>query len=121
MKDLKEGTKFDTGKARIDLVPKSVIFSIAEILTFGAIKYAAHNWKKGILYSRVFSSLMRHMWAWWDGEDMDPESGKSHLWHAGCNIAFLIEYESNKEKYVSFDDRYVGEKEDDRDTRTITN
>lgn len=106
---LKQGAKFDSGKPRVDLVPPTLINGVAEILTFGAVKYAAHNWRKGIAYSRVISSLFRHLLAWVGGEQIDPESGKSHLWHAGCNIAFLIEYESKPEVYAKFDDRYKGE------------
>lgn len=106
---LKQGAKLDTGKPRMDLLPASLLLGVAEILTFGAQKYAAHNWRKGINYSRIYSSLQRHLNAWHSGEEFDPETGKSHLWHAGCNIAFLIEYSSNPEKYAKFDDRYKGE------------
>lgn len=60
------------------------------------------NWELGMNWSRVFGALMRHMWAWWGGEKVDPETGKSHLWHAGCCIAFLIAYEERK---VGNDDR----------------
>lgn len=108
-KTLTEGTKFDSGKPRVDLVPPSMILGVAEILTFGAAKYAAHNWRKGIAYSRIVSSLFRHLLAWVGGEKLDPESGKPHLWHVGCNVAFLIEFESNPEKYKQFDDLYKGE------------
>lgn len=62
------------------------------------------NWELGMDWSRVFGALMRHMWSWWKGEKLDPETGKSHLWHAGCCIAFLIAYE---ERNVGNDDRPV--------------
>lgn len=107
---LAEGTKYDQGKPRHDLLPTSLMHGVAEILTFGAKKYAEHNWRKGIAYSRIYSSLQRHITSWQSGETIDPESGKPHLWHAGCNIAFLIEFESKPEQYKSFDDRYKGDK-----------
>jgi hypothetical protein len=44
-------------------------------------------------WSRPFSALQRHLAAWWEGECVDPETGMSHLWHAGCCIIFLIAYE----------------------------
>jgi hypothetical protein len=63
-------------------------------------------------WSRVFGALMRHMWCWWSGMqptsksflfgDLDAETGKSHLWHAGCCLAFLIAYE---ERATGTDDR----------------
>lgn len=51
------------------------------------------NWEKGMDWSRPFSALHRHLEAWWNGENHDPETGYSHLWHAGCCILFLIAYE----------------------------
>jgi hypothetical protein len=50
----------------------------------------------------VYGALMRHMWAWWSGEATDKETGKSHLWHAGCCIIFLITYEA---RGIGKDDR----------------
>ena len=70
------------------------MFAISEILTFGAKKYDDRNWENGLHWSRVFGAVMRHMWAWWGGEDKDPESGMSHLWHAACGLTFLVAYEA---------------------------
>lgn len=91
-----EGVKFDGGKVRMDLLPPELPFAVADILGFGAGKYGDRNWEKGMNWSRVFGALMRHMWAWWGGENTDAETGKSHLWHAGCCIAFLIAYEQRR-------------------------
>lgn len=88
-----EGIKLDQGKIRFDLFPGDVLWAICDILTFGALKYEARNWEKGMDWSRLFGALQRHTWAWWQGEDKDLETGKSHLWHAGCCIVFLIAYE----------------------------
>lgn len=106
---LKQGAKLDTGKPRLDLVPTSLEEAVGTILTMGAIKYAPHNWRKGINYSRIIASLKRHLNEFYKGQNIDAESGKPHLWHAACNIAFLIDYETNPEKYGKFDDRYKGE------------
>ena len=103
---LVEGTKYDENKVRLDLFPGDSLFAISEILTFGAKKYADRNWEKGMKWSRPFGALMRHMWAWWMGENFDKETGKSHLWHAGCCIVFLIAYEARGMR--DFDDRPVG-------------
>ena len=43
-----EGLKYDGGKLRYDLVPVSAIEGDAEVFTYGAEKYGAHNWEKGI-------------------------------------------------------------------------
>jgi hypothetical protein len=42
-----------------------------------------------------FAALLRHLFAWWRGEELDPESGLSHLAHAGCCLMFLMEYRRN--------------------------
>jgi hypothetical protein len=93
---MSRGVKFDGSKPRFDLLPPEMLFGVSDILAFGAAKYGDRNWELGMNWSRVFAALMRHMWAWWRGENLDAETGKSHLWHAGCCIAFLIAYEARK-------------------------
>lgn len=102
IEDTEEGVKFDNEKPRYDLIPPEMLHQVAEILTFGAAKYGSRNWEKGMCWGRVFAALMRHMWAWWRGENTDPETGKSHLAHAACCIAFLMAYETRQ---VGEDDR----------------
>lgn len=99
------GRKDDADKPRYDLLPPEALDAIAQVLTYGAAKYAPRNWELGMSWGRVFGALMRHMWAWWRGEARDPETGFSHLWHAGCCIAFLIAYEARK---TGTDDRHKG-------------
>lgn len=111
-----EGRKDDGGKVRLELVPPELVFSVGAVLTFGAMKYDDRNWERGMSWGRVFGALMRHLWAWWGGKgpttksflftDTDAETEMSHLWHAGCCIAFLITYE---ERGAGTDDRYKGE------------
>ena len=101
----------------VELIPPELLFAVATILTSGAIKYADRNWEHGMSWGRVFGALMRHLWAWWGGKapttksflfgDLDFETGHSHLWHAGCCIAFLIAYE---ERSKGTDDRWNGGK-----------
>lgn len=88
-----EGRKDDGGKDPWDLLPWDAVRCIVRVFDFGARKYAPRNWEKGMAWSRCYSALMRHMTAWWEGERQDPETGMSHLWHAGCCILFLIAYE----------------------------
>lgn len=98
-----EGRKDDTGKVRLELVAPEFLFALATILTFGAEKYDARNWEKGMSWGRVFGALMRHLWAWWGGArptrtsfafgQLDAETGHSHLWHAAACLMFLVSYE----------------------------
>jgi len=92
-------------KTRFDLVPWDSVGDIADVLQSGAAKYGAHNWCRGAHWSRYFSALCRHIFAWWRGEDRDRETGKSHLAHAGCCLLFLMEYQRNS---WGTDDRFTG-------------
>lgn len=99
----KVALKFDTEKPRMELLPTAPLVGIAEILTFGAEKYAPHNWRLGFDYSRLIGAAYRHLSAFNDGEDLDPESGKSHIDHALCCLMFLSE---QIKKGTGTDDRY---------------
>lgn len=106
-----EGIKHDQGKPRLELLPSDSLEEIAKVLTFGAKKYSAENWRKGINYSRLMGAAMRHLLAWKDGEDKDPESGLTHLAHAGCCVLFLIWMEKNRQ---DLDDRFKLDKKGEK-------
>ena len=80
-------------KPRWDLIPSGAIEEIAQVLAFGANKYGEHNWARGAAWHRYFRALCSHVFAWWRGEDRDPETGLNHLAHAGCCLVFLMEYQ----------------------------
>jgi len=92
--DTKEekGIRFDDGKVRHDLLSSNAINELSKVLTFGAQKYAAHNWRKGMAWSRVIGSLKRHLNAIERGEDFDHETGVLHAAHVMCNAMFLTDY-----------------------------
>jgi len=95
-------------KLPLDLVPPEMEIAIASVLREMNIvlkKYPKNNWRKGLTYSTYYAAARRHMLKWWIGEDIDPESGLPHLWHAACNLSFLISQEMNKSKYKKYDDR----------------
>lgn len=96
------GVKFDTGKPTFELLPDDALAGIQKVLDFGAQKYSARNWEKGMNWTRPWNATMRHLWAWMRGERVDPETGLSPLLHAGCEILFLIAYEMRN---VGVDDR----------------
>lgn len=88
-----QGVKYDTGKDPWFLFPWDAAKCIVIVLAFGAEKYAPRNWEKGMDWSRCFRACIGHMTDWWQTGEPDPETGYSHLWHAGCCILFLIAYE----------------------------
>jgi hypothetical protein len=98
------GIKHDQGKPRMELLSAVALKKIAEVMSFGAHKYEDHNWRKGFKWSRLYGAALRHTLAHMDGEDKDPETGLSHLAHAGCCIMFLLEHEA---RGLGEDDRFV--------------
>lgn len=92
--------KKDNGKTRWDLLPFETVETIAEILTFGATKYGADNWQKvPDAKQRYQAAFMRHYVAYLKGEKKDAESGINPLFHAFCNLMFLVWLElHNKDK-----------------------
>lgn len=102
------GLRDNRGKFRLSLVPSQLEEAVAEVIfkssKEGGGKYPMHNWRKGLPWSEVAESAIRHLKAFAQrGEDHDKESGLHHLKHAACNIAFLLEY---LETHPELDDRY---------------
>ena len=77
-------TKHDTEKPRYDLLPPEAIEQMAQVLTFGAKKYAPNNWRT------VPDALNRYQSAML-GEVNDAESGLPHAAHIMCCAAFIVE------------------------------
>lgn len=97
--DPTEGRKFDNGKPDYTLLPWDAVEEIVKVLDFGAKKYARDNWRYvdgGEI--RYLAAAFRHMAAYNRGETHDPETGLSHLAHAGCCILFLLSLEKTDER-----------------------
>ena len=89
--------KHDKGKPMISLVEPSFIEGLAEVMTQGASKYGRDNWQECKEPHRYLDALLRHTLKYWDGEKVDTESGKSHLYHIAFN-AMALDYLDNKLK-----------------------
>lgn len=90
----KDGQKYDSDKPMWDLLPFDAVEQIVDVLTFGANKYEPDQWKRvPNAKRRYFAAMMRHIKAYWAGEETDEQSGMSHLAHAGCCLLFLLWYE----------------------------
>lgn len=88
-----EATKHDGSKPPLHLLAPDFLYAIADILDFGQKKYAPRNWEKGMDWSRVYRAAIGHLFDWFMRKGPDPETGKSHLWHAACCVMFLVCYE----------------------------
>lgn len=77
-------------KAPMHVVPQEVLAEIGLGMLEGARKYGAHNYRvAGIRASVYYDAAMRHLMAWWEGENLDPDSGLSHVVKALCTLVVL--------------------------------
>ncbi|SHM77958.1 dATP/dGTP diphosphohydrolase domain-containing protein [Phytopseudomonas punonensis] len=58
----------------------------------GASKYGRANWRAaGVRASIYFDAANRHLAAWFEGEEADPDSGLPHLAHALACLAIIVD------------------------------
>ena len=94
-----DGIKYDSKKPKMNLLPPKAIVEVAKVLTFGAQKYGPENWKElEDLQNRYLAGALRHIFAHMDGEQLDPETGLSHMAHALCCLLFKLEIELENAK-----------------------
>ena len=90
-------------KTPLGLIPPHAMEQTAWVHKLGADKYGPWNWREtGVCASTYVNAILRHLNAWRDGEDLDPESGISHLAHVACSANILMDAE------------YCGKLQDDR-------
>jgi hypothetical protein len=77
-----------TDKLRYDLMSPLAARRIAQVFTKGAKKYGDRNWEKGMPFSRVLASALRHIESYKLGD-----VSEDHLAHAAWNLEALLHYE----------------------------
>lgn len=95
--------RYNQGKPRLSFLATRALRTLAQVYMYGAEKYNPDNWRKGRPSTDLIDSAMRHMFAYLEGEDVDPESGLSHAAHAAWNLLTLVEQETT---HPELDDRY---------------
>lgn len=83
------GDRDNNGKPQWSLVDFESFEEMVRVLEFGTKKYAPNNWKKGLPTNQICESVLRHIFAFMRGENLDPESGLNHIAHAQANLMFL--------------------------------
>lgn len=92
-----QSAKADKGKLELSLVNPQLVKAVAEVRMYGTEKYGdSENWRK-VEPKRYVDALYRHLLAYIEGNEVDEESGLSHLSHMACNISFLLDKEYLKE------------------------
>lgn len=104
--DPETGAKKEIKKAQLGAIDPKALLLLAEAAGYGAGKYEQYNYLKGYPWSLSFNAMMRHALAFWNGEDIDPESGLPHMvhaaWHGLAMTSFLT-------REIGEDDRFKGE------------
>lgn len=96
-RDADQSAKADKGKLELSLVNPELVKAVAEVRMYGTEKYGdSENWRK-VEPKRYVDALYRHLLAYIEGNEVDEESGLSHLAHMACNLSFLLDKEYLKE------------------------
>ena len=107
METSNDAVKNDSGKVELHVLPFFALEEVAHAMAEGIKKYGEYNWAhgKGISWSRYFNACLRQLWKFWRGNDLDDESKRHHLGHAGACLLILLEMvllkkgEDNRPKY----------------------
>lgn len=91
--NLTEAIKNDAGKIEAHVLPSLAIDEICLAMAEGTQKYGEYKWAQGegINWRRYFNACLRHLWQFWRGNDLDENSKRSHLGHAGACLLILLE------------------------------
>ena len=98
------------GKAPLEYLITELWDGDAEVHALGAEKYGAWNWRIDKIRASTYKgAIFRHAKAWAEGEDIDPESGKSHLYHIRACCGIVLDSEAHG---TLIDDRLRAESKD---------
>ncbi len=71
-------------------VPVTVLWEIGVGMMEGAMKYGRHNYRvSGVRASVYVDAAKGHIDQWWEGENLDADSGISHISKAICSLVVL--------------------------------
>jgi Domain of unknown function (DUF5664) len=80
-----------SAKTPFDMVPPAALIEMAKAFGHGAEKYGRQNWAEDLIpFSVYYAAMMRHLIAWYDGENDDPDSQINHLAHLMANAGILL-------------------------------
>jgi hypothetical protein len=105
--DPRTGGQKETRRARPELLPAGPLWEVARLYGYGASKYHDRNWERGYRWSLSYGALLRHALQFWQGEDVDPESGCHHLAAVVFHAFALMEFGRT---HPELDDRPTSER-----------
>jgi hypothetical protein len=90
IKDTNPKDLIGSKKAKLSVIPAGVMFEIGLGLLEGACKYGRHNYRAaGVRSSVYYDATLGHLMDWWEGQDIDPESGLNHVTKALSSLTVL--------------------------------
>jgi hypothetical protein len=90
--DFGKALTHDEGKPPLAYLPWAALDEVAMVQAYGHQKYGDfYNYRKGMEVGRSLSCAIRHIRAYMEGEDNDPESGRNHLAHAATRLLFTLQ------------------------------
>lgn len=89
-KDTNPKDAVGTKKVPLSVVSAPVLAEVGVAMLEGARKYGRHNYREsGVRGSVYYDATLRHLMAWWEGEDVDPDSGLNHITKAIASLTVL--------------------------------
>lgn len=85
--------RYNEGKPPVSylLTFPNAIKGVADVCKYGEKKYERFNYLKGANVQQYVDCLLRHLTAFYNGEDLDPDSGNRHVDHVTWNALMLAE------------------------------
>lgn len=97
------------GKLQFSLIPTRALCRVALRYTEGADQYGDWNWYRGIPFTVLYDSALRHLLLWRLGRQ-----DEDHLAAAVFNILALMQFESeDRKELVDFPDWEDGKSEEE--------
>jgi hypothetical protein len=92
VKKINPKTAFGLAKPPLSVVPPSAMFVMGQAMVDGKAKYGAMNWRESAVPASIYyDAALRHLMAWWDGEDKAEDSKVDHLGHVMACMAILVD------------------------------
>ncbi len=71
-------------------LPAPVLFEASIAMLEGGRRYGRHNYRvAGVRASVYYDACLRNILSWWEGEDLDPDTGLSHVTKAITSLMVL--------------------------------
>lgn len=90
IKDTNPKDSIGIKKVPFSVIPANVLGEIGLGLLEGGIKYRRHNYRvAGVRASVYYDATLRHLFSWWEGENIDPDSSINHIGKAIASLVVL--------------------------------